>query len=453
MENNKGYLRQFGIIFIISAIAGIASVVIIGNKLLVKPDSGFYYQFIRLSPIVLYFINTGIATEKWKAVTGSIVSFTIIIIAEHFLFTAKNHPEISNGWAYFLQDFFYLLPYFIFFLFIKTETKKLLIIFFVLMLVFGTTGLYQSQDGFEWISELFSVHLNIPEKAWAVSRYIISQLLHVILMCELLNYAIGKADNFQPRLINPGNEYNKLNSTILFWSLKTFLYLSVLGCMVMLRSYSGFFNDYYDSSYSFLKWYYLFNMLMTTGMLLACAWYLRKFLLEYFLVYNFSSRFLYWLLLLPVIGFFVWLILLADSEKQTAYKDRKKSMEDLAASNAGGIIVVFIVLIILRLFISLMSGQTGAFFTNLLTGLLFWLLTSSRAGYYINLYLNFLLLVAFMVLPFFDAQKDITAILFPLLLLNTVQLVLIFPAFHFDAFSYISYDNDEKPWQPGDDLF
>jgi len=327
------------------------------------------------------------------------------------------------------------------------------LIFFSLLLIFGVTGLYQASEGYEWITDLFSIHFKIPATAWTLTNYIISQLVHVLLMCELLNYAAGKANGFQSRIINPGNDYNKLTGTIIFWTLKTFIYLSVLGCIRMLKSYIGFFSDYYDGSYSFLKWYYLFSFIMTTFILLAAAWYLRKFLLEFFLTYNFSSRFLYWSLLLPVIGFFVWLVMLADSDRQPEYKQRKKTMEDFAGSSPNGIIVIFIIAIALRLLVSFMAGHTGAVFTNLITGLFFWLLVSSRTGYYINLYMNFLLLVAFVMLPFFHIEKDIASIVFPLLLLNTVQLVLIYPAFHFDAFSYTSYDEEEKPWEPGQDIF
>ena len=453
MENNKAYLRKSGIIFTVSAIVGIATILITNKVKLSEEPSHILNQVIRLLPILLFFITTGIATEKWKATIGSIVSFVTVIVLQYFLFTIKNHPKMGAGWAFLIQDIFYFIPYFVFFLFIKTEPKKLPVIFFSLLLIFGVTGLYQASEGYEWITDLFSIHFKIPATAWTLTNYIISQLVHVLLMCELLNYAAGKANGFQSRIINPGNDYNKLTGTIIFWTLKTFIYLSVLGCIRMLKSYIGFFSDYYDGSYSFLKWYYLFSFIMTTFILLAAAWYLRKFLLEFFLTYNFSSRFLYWSLLLPVIGFFVWLVMLADSDRQPEYKQRKKTMEDFAGSSPNGIIVIFIIAIALRLLVSFMAGHTGAVFTNLITGLFFWLLVSSRTGYYINLYMNFLLLVAFVMLPFFHIEKDIASIVFPLLLLNTVQLVLIYPTFHFDAFSYTSYDEEEKPWEPGQDIF
>jgi hypothetical protein len=127
-------------------------------------------------------------------------------------------------------------------------------------------------------------------------------------------------------------------------------------------------------------------------------------------------------------------------------------LQAFAASSISGIIGVFIALLALRLVLSLMGGNITSLFTILISFGLFFFVIASRPGYYFNLYLNGLILFILAVLPFFRIHVDFAGILFPLLLFNTVQLLLVFPALHFDAFDFISYEED-KPWQPGDDLF
>jgi len=86
MENNKAYLRKSGIIFTVSAIVGIATILITNKVKLSEEPSHILNQVIRLLPILLFFITTGIATEKWKATIGSIVSFVTVIVLQYFLF-------------------------------------------------------------------------------------------------------------------------------------------------------------------------------------------------------------------------------------------------------------------------------------------------------------------------------------------------------------------------------
>jgi uncharacterized membrane protein len=79
---------------------------------------------------------------------------------------------------------------------------------------------------------------------------------------------------------------------------------------------------------------------------------------------------------------------------------------------------------------------------------------SSRAGYYFNLYLNIVIMSVLLLILFFGkgAGGEYVLLLYPVILFNVLQVILIFPALHIGAFDYISYE-EEKPWQPGDDLF
>ena len=457
MENNKGYLKQFGLIFLIAVLSAVF------NLWLTTQRNSFNYSSntlllmaLQAIPFLLSIVSTGIATEKWKAAGGAVAIYALTLFLQYFLYTNYKSSPASQGGLMLLQLFLYLLPFMAFFLLATPDKKKLRLLIPAVLLLYGTNSLYHSQEGFNSLSYLLSVK-------WKYSAYVLnfigtvtSLVVHVILLCELLNYGQGKANGFHTRILNPGNDYSKLNATIVYWSLKTFIWLSAIGSVSLLRSYFEYHSGYYLSSSSFtayLKWYYLFSILFSAALLIAAAWYLRKFLLEYFISYNFSSRFLYWFLLLPVLGIFAWLVMLPDREKQARFEQRKKSLEDFSGSSTTGIVGLFLVFLVLRLLISVMGGNMLSVITTLISAGFFFALVSSRTGYYVNLYLNFILLAVYITLPFIKLNIDnVVGLLFPLSLLNTVQLVLIYPALHFDAFDYISYEED-KLREPEPNLF
>lgn len=454
MENNKAYLKQFGPVFLIIVPAAILFMWM--TEQLTGSDyteTSLLLILFQLLPLVLIMINIGIVTKKWTAAVGGLVAYVIAEALQYFLLKNYKEGAIGPGIRMLFQILIYFLPFIIFFLVDKTDSKKLPGVLLGILLLLGTNGLYTSQEGFTWLMDLL-------DRDWKISKYIFSflvivvgQIVHIILICELINYAQGKNNGLRARIINPGNEYNKANATIIFWVLKTFLYLSMLGCVAMLRSYISFFGDYYGQTLSYLKWYYLLSLITTTFLMLATAWYLRKFMLEFFISYNFSSRFLYWFLLLPVLGFFAWLVMLADSDKRYSFKERKKTLEDFSSSSPKSIITVFVILLVLRFLLIIASAQFASILSLLISVVLFVALISSTGGYYFNLYLNLVLLAFFFLLPLVKINADLGALLFPLLLMNVVQIVLIFPALHFEAFDYLSYEEEEEPWQPGQDLF
>jgi hypothetical protein len=453
MENNKAYLRQFGIAFLIAALSAVVTIWLSDSYSRNFSRSSILILLLQSIPVILLLINTGIVTELWKAAVGSIAVFVTMAVLKHFLLGQNKDSAIGQGAIIAIHQVSYLLTFFVFFLLAKAESKKLPVIALGLLLLFGTSTLYQSTEGFEWIGKAIGTKINLPRYLLVSIASVTSHLIQLLILCELLNYAKGKTIGFKPRIINPGNEYSKLNGTIIFWILKTFLYLSVLGALGMMLNYVDFFGRYYNESYSYLKWYYLFNLLMTGAAIIAAAWYLRKFLLEYFISYHFSSRFLYWFFLLPIVGIFAWLAMLADSDKKEGFTQRKKGVEDFASSSPNGVIGLFLVLLILRFLISLINGGAQPIITILITGLLFFALISSITGYYINLYLSFAVLLTCIILPFFISTASTIMVLIPLLLLNIAQLILIYPVLHFSAFDYISYEEEEKPWEPGQDLF
>jgi hypothetical protein len=453
MENNKTYLRHFGLIFLISALSFILLNVISGIKPEEYNRNRFFIIFLQSYPVLLFFINTGIATQKWKAAAGSMGIFILVLTSEYIFYSQKWDDHMSRILIFILQELLYIIPFFVFFLFVKTDRKKLPFIFLGLLLMIGMAGAYQSEKSMEWLSRLFSINLHISRYIFSFVVSVTEQIMIVVLMCELLNYAQGKSKGFQTRLINPGNEYNKLNASVIYWSFKSFLYVSILGCLGKTITYIDVFNNHDKYILSFVKWPYLITLLFTPFFLFALAWYLRKFLLEFFISYNFTSRFLYWFLLLPGLGFLAWLVILTDSNKQTAFKQRQQSIEKFSADSSFSIVVVFTVLIILQFILSIAAEQWQVIFPLIVTAVFFAMMVISRTGYYFNLWFNFVVLAIFTIFLVIGTKKDITPLFYPLVLLNTVQLILIMPAFHFGAFNYISYENDENLRQQDQDLF
>lgn len=360
-----------------------------------------------------------------------------------------------NGSLYFLfLRIVYLLPSIVFFIIAKTPAKKLPFILFVLLILqlsYNTT--YESAAGFNFLNEAFRMGLNIPPYIFNVLTTTIVSVISLVAFCELINYRENKNKGWNVHLINPGNEYDKVNATILFWALKSGIYFCLLGAIDYLKNYDEFLDFRFGSDNAGIKLQFFLTLFFLIFTILAIAWYLRKFMLEYFATYNFTSRFLYWFLLLPIIGFFVWLGMLAESRKQETFNERERSIQDFSASKPDGIIVVFVILIVLRFSLALTYNFPAEFIisTILSIGLFIWMV-KSRTGYYVNLYLNLFLVVLILLLILFNAAESSIFLLYPILLLNTVQLILIYPAFHFNAFSYLSYEK-EKPWQPGQDLF
>ena len=315
-------------------------------------------------------------------------------------------------------------------------------------------SIYDAMEGLERISYIIRMKMNLPDFVIRSIVDICSAIIHAIFMCELINYGDNKNKGLQQRILNPGNEYNKINGTVVFWALKSFIYLSLLGSVSMIYSYAEF-TKYSSHEFAFLKWFYLFVIISNIILQIGAAWYLRKFLLEYFCTYNFSSRFLYWFLQLPVIGFIAWLVMLADSDRQETFKERERSITAFSNNSPNSIVAVFIVLLTLRLLLTLASGQWQGILAILVSAGLFAALVTSRTGYYLNLYLNLLIVTVLILVLTFGNNRRIEPIvlILPIIILNMIQLYMSYPAFHFEAFSYIAYEEEEKQWEPGQDLF
>jgi hypothetical protein len=172
----------------------------------------------------------------------------------------------------------------------------------------------------------------------------------------------------------------------------------------------------------------------------ALAWYIRKFLLEYFITYNTHSKFLYWFSLLPVIGFPTFLVAHFENNKQTKYSEKLHTLGRFAASATISITTIFIILLVFRLMFRVVTGTGPVFIISIIiSALLFVWMISDKTGFYVNLVLNLALLAGGLIIVFatkIAGQGGITAFLFAMVLLNVMHLLLLYPVYYFHDFEY-----------------
>lgn len=454
MINNKGYLQSFGLVFLV-AVLGAGVAILLAMQLRNIPYSeplNIFRILQQLWPVAVSFGCIGLATGKWKAAAGSFLLFAGLLAINILMVERESFPVYSAWWS-FLQVMMFQLPLYFFFIFAGVPAKKLPLIIGFILLSLGFSSIFYVEDGLR-ISSYFILGKNaeLPVYLNYALGLIVRNTVFAILVCELLNYAGDKNDGFHRRIINPGNEYNKLNGTVVFWSVKTFMVLSVLGCYGLLRSLMQYTDRNRSSSMLFIKWLTVFEIIGAVAMIMAAAWYLRKFLLEFFFSHNVHSRFLMWFTQWPILGFFGWLGVVGQGDKLPDFKSRHNTLQRFDDAGPNSVSTVMMVLLGIRLLLAIATGSPESILTNILSAaMLFWLISSVN-GYYFNVYGTCFLLAVVLLIPLINSNKSEILIYFPLLMLNLGQMIMVHPVLHFSSFNYMSYE-EEKPWQPGDDLF
>lgn len=459
MENNKGYLGPIGPVFVFTVLSSVA--IILLSKVVEQGyyDNPFtlYRIIIQVLPFAVSMAGIAWATKQPKAGAASFGVYLALLFGQYML--AKNNiSSLTNAnWWIFVQLLVYIVPFFFFFVFAGVKASKLPFIFAITLLLPGTNVVYHASNGISWLGNLLDYDTELPVDVSTILSLVVGQMIHILLIGELLNYANEKNDGFHRRIINPGNEYDKFGGTVVFWSLKAFMVLAALGSFSLLKTLVEYFYRYEDyafggGSVGFLKWYFMFMLLSTVLLVMGAAWYFRKFTLEYFFSHGISSRFLYWFIQWPLLGFFGWLGVLGNSIKNYEFKDRKATLEQFSSAGTNSIVTLFMILTGLRVLLVLINGEPATILGTLVSaGLLFWMLNSVD-GYKFNLYATVFLLLVLLLFPVFKSRSVELLTYFPFLLLNLGQIIMIHPALHFGSFNYLSYE-EEKPWQPGDDLF
>jgi hypothetical protein len=457
MENNKAYLVKIHWIFLL-ALGGALWFTFLPKWLLTILDSpeamtiildGVYKAFL--------FVGLAIITGQWKKAALTFFLNIILYAGQWLLYK----PNVFDLWQNLLIFLLIPLPLVIFIVWqsdFKNRSGLIYLLVIVAHIIFhmgayseggvrlllpGITGYWKNTDSY--VSVLFTM---------------VAFITTTIFMAELINYAKHKGYSGKTRLLNLGNDYPKRNSLAIIWALKLMSILLLCGTIDFFYAYSKFFsfnNGFYEKQPGLFQYFRItcvIDMLsfIVTAMLLG--WYLRKFLLEYFITYNIRSKFLYWFSLMPFIGFLSLLIAQVDTVKQYKYNERLSAIGSFAASSTKSITAIFFTILILRIIFLLDSGEPVLTISPIVNMLLFIWMTSDKTGYYVNIALTILLLLTGIILLVVNSTTgEAVHIIFGLMLLNLAHLVLIFPVYHFEEFEYIPAKNPDPDPQEEFGLF
>lgn len=444
MENNKAYLQRIHWVFLIYAIF---SLLIIFIDPLAREEFGegqTYFIITDVLRTLVFFAGLYAATLKLKEVGIAFVVAMTLYAADRL--TGMDF-DLTEGLIFFLLT---PLPLLIFFA-LQTGWNKKLWLYYVLLLLFvqGFGVSHFAPNGMASIAMALSRE---PTTFFQdVSVFITVAALftfRVIIICETINYAKGKTYTNRSTLINLGNEYNKLNSIITFWSSKVALYLIIIGgaaglnYMLEIINGSNYFIPANDGVSKFYTYTAGIAILSYICMALFAVWYVRKLIIETFINFGINSKLMYWLSVLPVIGIFVFAIIQADSTRQQKHSDKLNTMGQFAGSSTAFITGLFFFILCVRFIMRIVAGDSTFIISLGISLLLLIWIMSSKTGYYVSLVLAGLGLLAVTIASFVITTGDrdtysLLAVFFGLLLLNVVQLIFLYPVYHFEEFQYI----------------
>lgn len=440
MENNKSYLNKIPLVFLLIVGGLLLQELLLLLPLPAKEDNlRISYLANEIVNIFIFFVPLAMVFNKWTrawwcigaSIAGALAS---TFMWEHYLRLEDDYAK-GNIIYIGIQVLFLLINLF-FFLDKKLSTRKIWLIIAALIIFRGASVVFYSTSAF---FDLIRSYTSGYHKYMGMLVMLCFNIVKFIYLSELQNLADGKAPAWNIRLLNPGNTYQKLPSTIVFWAMKTFFYLLVFGLGYAVMHYSDPFRNISGRINPMFQIMSMFNSVFTIGVALMAAWWFRKFLIEYFAGHNITSKVSYWLLLLPVIGIITWIVLL-QNEKTDSSTKRIDNINDFAASGTIGITTTYFILMGLLLFLNIVkSGSIGGAFSMFLAMLLFVWFIYERGAYYFNFYANVLLYASILLWYFNDSFRHSKefALFYPLSVYNLVMLVLILPVYHFADFTYL----------------
>jgi hypothetical protein len=458
MKNNTAYLKNIHWVALLATAYGLFSIYVSPWLYGFFKGENAVYASIILS--VFYFGITyagiGMATSRWKEL---IISF---IVAEALFITYFFAPGNETGMKAIIYFFIIPVPLTIFICQVIGWDKRVIIVYLGIMLAGLVLTMTSFENGaFFRLTRLLRTGHSIWTDLLTLLYIMTTKVFHVIIICELLNYLRSENKKPKPLLLNLGNEYNRLNSFIAFWVMKTALLLIAFGSagylrMIMestSRRYGGFGND----NEGWKNYIMTVGIVRITGSILLAlftAWYLRKLLLEYFITYDVRSKFLYWLALVPFIGFLSFLFMETNEEKQRNYNQKIESMGNFAASSTAAISTIAFILLFLRLVVRLSNTGPGVVLSIVLATLLFTWMMYSQVAYYLNGVVILLAMAAILVYSFMTSYAPEEMLMyFALLIFGLTQLILSLPVYHFDKFFYTPSENPEPEEAGPRDIF
>lgn len=440
MENNKSYLQRIHWVLLVSFIAATTHQLLIWTPRFVDFTSTLIIRLSALS--VFFYLALGIVTRRWKAAAiACCLNIGLNLVNVLVIGDLEKTPLAFNLFMYALDP----LPLLTFLILQFGWQKKLWTVYFIVFAVLNMfyAGFYSWYGISTTLNDLFTVTDTGKAIIGLISGTAALTCI-IIFVCEISNYMSGKASITKTKLLNLGNDYRKVQGLVVFWSLKTMCWLFVLHAWQYLASNIAFIeasrgdDNYYSAdTYTYYNVTGLINLVASISATILLAWYLRKFLLEFFVTYGIRSKFIYWFSLLPIIGFLSFFVVQWEAVRQTKFRDKLATLGQFAASSTTSITGIFLSLIALRLIMRIAEGEPMIFIPLIINLLLFIWLMADKTGFYVTLTLNLLLSALGIIATYCSWLTDIkAALLFAMVILNMMHLVLLYPVYHFDHFEY-----------------
>lgn len=457
MENNKTYLQRIHWAAAIALAFYLLIVLVFSDSLMPIPTK-YFYELLAVGSLVCPFIAIGVVIRNWKApAIAGVVALALYFINQNISYNT-GRSEIHL----FLSLLLHPLPMVLLVILHTGWTGKVGMIYLLCLLASGLGG-GQLISLFEGLDLIRNRHVS---SFIDFTCYIGVFAGHVIFVCEIINFSNGKTHYGKTRLLNLGNIYPKNNTVLALWCIKAALWGHAIAGMLRFESLmerfqkagrktGNFVSEIFTVEISF--YHYLTAILailswIAAGLLLA--WYLRKFMLEAFVSFGLRSKLIYWLSFLPFIGFLFFAFSIGGARQQQLYIEKKASIEQFANDNPISITFAFLLLVAIRLFMLLSRSDTIGLISLVITVILFLWMTKQKIGFYVYLYLNLVLLAVGLVAMFFAQwPPQPTSLLMESVLLGAMQLIYLFPAYHFEEFEYIPAGDPEPGTTEADGEF
>lgn len=459
MKNNTAYLKNIHWVLLIAVAAGLTSVYVSPWVSESLQSANRIYSSIILSFLFLgiAYAGIGVVTIRWKELLIAFIISEVIFIG-YLLVAGDNY----SGTGYLLIIYYFLAPVpLTVFICLQVGWNKIIAAYLGILLASVILLMSSFDDGqILGLNSLISSRHDLWRDIIRIILYIPIRVFYVIFICELLNYLRSDSKKPNTLLLNLGNEYGRLNGFISFWVVKTSLLLLALGTanyLKILRQSTSYKFGYDGSNEGYRLYLLIIGFVTIVGALflaLFTAWYLRKLLLEYFIGYNVQSKFLYWLALIPFIGFLSFLFMETNQTKEQNYNEKVTSLGNFAASSTTAISVIAFIGMFLRLVFRLSNTDSTVAISVVIACLLFTWMIYSQVAYYLNAVVILLALAAIIVYTFISGYLiDDLIGFFALLVIGLAQLILFLPIYHFDKFFYTPGENPEPETGQPRDIF
>lgn len=459
MKNNTAYLKNIHWVLLLAVAYGLTSVYVAPwvSELLQSVNRTYTSIILSILYSGIAFAGIGIVTSRWKELFIAFILSEVIFIG--YILLAGND---YSGAGYLPIIYYFLVPVpLTVFICLQVGWNKVLPAYLGILLASVVLLMSSFENGpILRLNSLISSRHDLWRDILRIILYIPIRVFQVIFICELLNYLRSDSKKPNTLLLNLGNEYGRLNGFIAFWVMKTSLLLLALGTanyLRILRESSSYKFGYDGSNEGYRLYLLIIGFVSIIGALflaLFTAWYLRKLLLEYFIGYNVQSKFLYWLALIPFVGFLSFLFMETNQAKQQNYNEKVTSLGNFAASSTTAISAIAFIVMFLRLVFRLSNTDGSMIVAIVIACLLFTWMIYSQVAYYLNAVVILLALAAIIVYTFISGYLlDDLIGFFALLVVGLAQLVLSLPIYHFDKFFYTPGENPEQETGQPRDIF